>query len=97
MITKLDFIYAQNLLTNLRHHRLNHLHDIIIVSIGFIAFQHGELRIVLGRDTFIAENAAQLINPVKTTYNQSLKVQFGGNTQVEVLVKGVMVRDKGTG
>ncbi|MBA7695965.1 hypothetical protein ES703_104607 [subsurface metagenome] len=84
-------------MTNLRYHLLYHAHYIIIVGVGFIAFQHGEFGVVLGGDAFIAEGASQFIDPVQTTDNQSLEVKLQGDTQVEVLVKGVVVGDEGLG
>ena len=96
-ITELNLVCAQNLLANFRYHLLQHVHYIIVVSIGFIAFQRGELGIMLGGDAFVAKDATQLVDLVKATDNQSLKVEFSGNAEVEILVKGVVVSDKGLG
>jgi hypothetical protein len=52
---------------------------------------------VLNGDAFIAEDATQLVNLVKATYNQSLEMKFMGNAQVEILVKGMVVSGKGAG
>ena len=52
---------------------------------------------MLGGDAFVTKDATQLIDLIEAAYNQSLKVKFGGNAQVEILVKGVVVGGKGTG
>ncbi|MBA7687175.1 hypothetical protein ES703_95635 [subsurface metagenome] len=52
---------------------------------------------MLGGDAFVAEGATQLVDFIKTTYNQSLKMEFMGNAQVEILVECVVVGDKGVG
>ena len=48
-------------------------------------------------DAFISEGATQLINLIKTAYNQSFEGKLKGNAQVEILIKGMVVSDKGTG
>ena len=44
---------------------------------------------------FIAENAANFINPFQTPYNKALQVQFRRNAQVQIDIKGIMVVTKG--
>ena len=94
-IPKLNLVCAQDLLRDFTYHLFQHLHHIIVISISFITFEHGELRVMPGRDTFITKGSTQLIHLVKTTYDQSFKIKFMGNAQVKILVKGVMVSGKG--
>jgi hypothetical protein len=52
---------------------------------------------VLGGNTLVTENATYLVNLVEATNDQSFKVKFQSNAQVEVLVEGVVVSNEGTG
>ena len=47
-------------------------------------------------DTLVAEDAADFVHLVQTTNYKTFQVQFGGNTKVELLVKSIVVGDKGS-
>ena len=88
---------AQYLLADLVDHLFHHVHHVIVVGVGFVAFQHGELGVVLGGDALVAEDAPQLVDLVEAADDQPLEVQLQGDAQVEVLVEGVVVGDEGAG
>jgi hypothetical protein len=46
---------------------------------------------------FIAEVAAELIDPVETSYNESFEIKLVGYTQVKRYVQGIVMGDEGTG
>ncbi|OPY66002.1 MAG: hypothetical protein A4E63_02750 [Syntrophorhabdus sp. PtaU1.Bin050] len=46
------------------------------------------------RNTFIPEVAVDLENPLKSTHNQSLQVEFRGYSEVEIHVHGIVVGNK---
>ena len=69
-------------------------HYVVVVGVGLVAFQQGELRVVVLVDAFVAKDPANLVDLVEPAHNQPLQVQFGGNAQVELLVQGVVVGDE---
>ncbi len=76
---------------------LGHLHNAQIISISHVELKLGKLRVVFIRNTFVAEVPPNLINAFKTSHEQAFEVKFEADTQVEVLIELVMVRDKGAG
>ncbi|MPN12685.1 hypothetical protein SDC9_160004 [bioreactor metagenome] len=53
--------------------RLYHIHNIIIIRIGFVGFKQGELWIMGRVHTLITEHTAQFIYFIKSADNQALK------------------------
>ena len=67
-------------------------HDVFIVGIGPVAFQHGEFGIVPGRHALIAEVAVDLEDLVgQPGDKRTLEVQLGRNAQVHVELERVVV------
>src|SRR5258706_10800011 len=58
-----------NFLGNVANHLLNQFHDIVIVSIGLIAFHHSKFRIMTAIYTLIAKIRTNLIYSFKPTDN----------------------------
>jgi hypothetical protein len=48
-----------------------------------------------GGNALIAKGAPNLIDPVKAADHQPLEMEFQGNPQIEILVKGMVMSDKG--
>ena len=68
----------------------------VVVGIGFVGLQRGEFGAVRGIHAFVTEVTVHLKDAVHTTDNCALEVDLGSNTQVEVHIQRVHVRDKGT-
>src|SRR6201999_2572812 len=62
-----------------------------------IEFQDRELGVVGAVHAFVAEVAAEFIDPVEAADDETLQVEFVGNPQVKRYVEGVVVGDKGPG
>ena len=77
-----DLHGAVYVLSQRRNQRFHHLHDGVVVGVGFVGFQQGELRVVVLVNSLVAENAADLIDLIETADDQALEVQLGGNAQV---------------
>src|ERR1700688_3720312 len=73
------------------------VHQIAIVAVGLVKFQHGEFGIVLRRNSFIAEIAIDLVNAVKTSDGQSFQIELRGDAQVKVHVQRVVMGYEWTG
>ena len=61
-----------------------------------IEFNGGELGIVLGVHTLVAELSADFIHLVKTANDATLQVKLGCDAKIHVNVKGVVVCDERT-
>ena len=70
-------------------------HQIVIIRIGLIELQHGELGVVLGADAFVAEVAVDLVDAVEAADDQALEVQLRRDAQKEVHIEGVVVGGEG--
>ena len=64
------------------------------IAIGLIELNGGELGVMPGVDAFIAEDPADFIDAVDSADHRFLEVQFRRNTEIEVLIKRVVVRDE---
>ena len=64
----------------------------MVVGVGLVELQHGELGVVLGADAFVAEVAVDLIDAVEAADHQPLEVQLRRDAQRERDVQRVVVR-----
>ncbi len=64
-----------------------HRHDVVVVGVGLVAFEHGELGVVLEADALVAKDAADLVDLVEAADDQALEVQLRRDAQVEVAVQ----------
>ena len=69
----------------------------VVVGVGHVELEHGELGIVLGRDAFVAEVAVDLVDAVHAADHQALEVELGRDAQEEVHVERVVVRGERLG
>ena len=67
------------------------VHHVVVGGIGLVEFEHSELRIVPGGQSFVAEVAVDLKDPFKAAYQQSFQVEFRGDAQVEIHAQRVMM------
>jgi hypothetical protein len=78
----------------LEDHAAAQHHHVPVVLEGRVRLEHGELGVVLGVDALVAEDAAQLEDPVHAPHQQALEVQLAGDPQVQVGVERVVVGDE---
>mmetsp|Transcript_45048 Transcript_45048/g.75791 ORF Transcript_45048/g.75791 Transcript_45048/m.75791 type:complete len:245 (-) Transcript_45048:852-1586(-) len=87
----------QALLGDAHNHLLGQLHHVVVVGIRLICLHRRELRVVPGRDPFIAEDAADLVHTLEAAHHEALQVQLRCDAQCEVHVEGVVVGLEGLG
>ena len=68
-----------------------------VAGVGLVILQHGEFRVVPGRQTLIAKIAIDFIHTLEATYHQAFQIQFRGNAQVHIHIQGIVVGHKGLG
>ena len=78
-------------------HLFDHARDVVVVGVGLVGLEHGELGVVLPGDALVAEDAADLVDAVVAADDEPLEVQLQRDAQEEVLVEGAVVRDEGRG
>ena len=93
----LDLIGAQNLLGGGGQQVLEQVHHVVEIGVGLVELDGGELRVVLGVHALVAEDAADLIDPVHAAHDEPLQGQLGGDAHIHVDVQGVVVGDEGPG
>ncbi len=71
-----------------------HLHELTVVGVGHVEFEHREFGIVLRGHAFVAEHPRQLEDALEPADHQPLEVELGSDPQIEVEVEGVVVRDE---
>ena len=87
---------AQHLVRHEDDHLLNAAHHIMIVGVGLVELQLGELWVVLEADTLVAEVAADLVHPFEAADDEPLQIQLVGDAQIEVLMQLVMTGEERT-
>ena len=93
----LQLIGAQQLLGGGGEQILKQVHHIVEIGIGLIQLDGGELRVVLGVHTLVAEDAADLIHPVHAAHNEPLQGQLSGDAHIHIDIQGIVVGDEGAG
>ena len=69
----------------------------VVVAVGLVGLQLGELREVRGVDALVAEGLAELVHAVEAADDEPLEVELGGDAERDVEVEGVHVRGEGAG
>ena len=71
-LRKVDFVLAERhhgepftSLATWRSSRFGEVHHVVVVRVGLVELQHGELGIVLGGDALVAEVAVDLVDAVE--------------------------------
>ena len=73
------------------------VHHVVVVGVGHVELEHGELGIVLRRDAFVAEIAVDLVHAVHAADDQPLQVKLRRDAQVQIGVERVVVGDERLG
>ena len=71
-------------------------HQVVVVRVGLVELQHGELGVVLGAYAFVAEVAIDFVDAVEAADYEPLEVKLGRDAQEEVHVERVVVGGEGT-
>ena len=73
------------------------VHQVVVVGVGLVELEHGELGVVLGADAFVAEVAVDLVDAVDAADDQALEVELGRDAEGERDVERVVVGGEGAG
>ena len=73
------------------------IHQVLVVCVRLVEFQHGEFRIVACGQAFVAEAAVDLVYLLETTNHQALEIQLRCNTQVQLHIQCIMMGGKRPG
>src|SRR3954451_18851396 len=73
------------------------IRDVVVVGVRLVPLEHRELGLVLARKALVAEVLVDLVDALEAADYQPLQIQLVGDTQIEVLVELVVVRDERTG
>src|SRR5580692_2303588 len=87
---------SRDALRQLREQLLIHLHQVQVIAIRLVKFQHREFRVVLRRNSLVPEISVDLVHPVESAHRQSFQIQFRRDPQIQIYVHRVVVRDKGS-
>ncbi len=79
------------MLDHAAHQRLHQEHHVLVVGVGLVGLQHGELRVVRAVHAFVPEVVPDLVDPLEATDQEALEVELVGDPQVERHVERVVV------
>ncbi|CRM89846.1 hypothetical protein [Pseudomonas sp. 22 E 5] len=82
---------AQHQLRQFAEQFFGEVHVVFVVGVGLVELQHGEFRVVTGRDTFVTEVAVDLEHLLEAANHQALEVQLRRDTQEHFQVQCVVV------
>ena len=63
----------------------------LVIAVGLVGFEHGELGVVLAREAFVAEVAADLEHLVHAADQQALEVKLQRDAQIEIAAERVVI------
>ena len=69
----------------------------MVVGVGLVPLEHGELGVVRAIHPLVAEVVADLVDPLEPAHEQPLEVELVGDAQVERHVERVVVGHEGPG
>ena len=70
-------------------------HQVVVVGVGLVELEHGELGVVGAVDAFVAEVAIDLVDAIEAADDEALEVQLGCDAEGELHVFGVVVGGEG--
>ena len=76
---------------------LDPVHEVVIVTIGEIQLEHGELGVVAGGQPFVAEVAVDFVDALEAADDEALQIQLRRDPQVHVHIERIVMRDEGLG
>ncbi len=72
------------------------LHQVAIVAVRLVEFEHREFRVVLRRDPLVAEVAVDLVHAVKSADGQALEIELRRDAQIQIDIQCIVVCDEGS-
>ncbi|KAF5036843.1 hypothetical protein DSECCO2_570940 [anaerobic digester metagenome] len=90
-------ILAHHVLGQVVNHAFHQVHHAIQIGIGFIGFQHGELRVMCTIHAFITEVLTDLVHPLKAAHNQAFQIELHRDAQVKIHIESIVMGDEGSG
>ena len=73
---------TKHLLSHKTVQLLGQVHHPVVIRIRLIQLHQGELRVVPGIQTLVAEYTPNFINPLKSAYNKPLQIKLQGYTKL---------------
>ena len=64
------------------------------IGVRPVCFEHGEFRIVLSGNAFVAKVPIDFENLVKSAHEQAFQIQLGGNAQIKIETECLVMRAK---
>ena len=78
---------AKNSLCNIAIHILSQIHHAVVIGVCLIKLHQCKLWIMTCIQSLVTEYTADLVNTLHASDDQSLQIQFQGNTQLQVFVQ----------
>src|SRR6185437_14085692 len=75
---------------------LRQFHQVAIIAVGLVKFEHGEFRSMDGVHTFIAEIAVYFVDAIDSPNDEALQIKLRRDAHIKIHVKGVVVSNKRT-
>jgi len=82
---------AQHFARDFGEQLLGEIHQVFVIPIGLVEFDHGELGVVARRNPFVAEVAVDLEHLLEAAHHQTLQVQLRCNAQIHFHVQRVVM------
>src|SRR5574344_409248 len=91
---ELKDIFADNVFGQFMEESFKPIAHIAQIAISLIKLNRGKFRVMFRVDAFVAEDTADFINAVNASDHALLEVELRGNTEIEILIKGVEMSDE---
>ena len=70
------------------------IHQAVVIRVGLVELQHGELGIVVRGNAFVAEVAIDFVDALQPAHDQPLQIQLRRDAQVQIDIERVVMRDE---
>ena len=90
-----DLRRTEHVLRRLTHNALRDCHEVTMVGECLVNLNGGKLGVVPHIHALVAEDTSHLIDTVETTDDEPLEAQLRRDTEVEINVERIVMRDKG--
>ena len=91
-----DLVCAEYLHRSAAEQVFKQVHHVVEVGVGLVQLDGGELGVVTGVHSLVAEDAAELVNALDAADDKALERQLGGYTQIHVHIQRIVVGYKGS-
>ncbi len=90
-LTSVPFTSSATCLSKL----LGEVHQVVVVGVGLVELEHGELGVVAGGDALVAEVAVDLVDAIEAADDEALEIKLRGDAQEKIDIERVVMRDEG--